>query len=229
MTDEQVDLFYKARMTEEAKLEEKWDKEFKKFFKSQKERFIEAIKTSKKGVAEEYGIDVATELSATIEVINPLMYETLMTGVKQASELVGQPVIADLDFLREWADKVGEEIGQSITDTTINAFNETVRAGVEAGESVADIGKRVEDVFTFASKTRAEMIARTETARGVTEAHRQTYDYYGFYEVKWLLAPGSCQLCNEKNMQKWTIDSITGEIPVHPQCKCDFVPISVKR
>lgn len=229
LTNEQIETFYKARMSQEEMLEKKWQLEFKKFFKSQQERFIDAIEKSGKSVATEYGIDTAKELASTIEIINPLMYETLMTGVKQASDLIGQPTIADLDFLREWLDKVSEEIGQTITDTTINAFNETVRAGVEAGESVGDISKRVREVFSFASKTRAEMIARTETARGVTEAHRQTYDYYGFYEVKWLLAPGSCSLCLDKSQRKWTIDSITGEIPVHPQCKCDFVPISGSR
>lgn len=229
LTNEQIETFYKARMSQEEMLEKKWQSEFKKFFKSQQERFIDAIEKSGKSVATEYGIDTAKELASTIEIINPLMYETLMTGVKQASDLIGQPTIADLDFLREWLDKVSEEIGQTITDTTINAFNETVRAGVEAGESVGDISKRVREVFSFASKTRAEMIARTETARGVTEAHRQTYDYYGFYEVKWLLAPGSCALCEDKARSKWTIDNIKGEIPVHPQCKCDFTPISGSR
>lgn len=226
MSEEQVDLFYKARMTEEEVLEKLWIDEFKKFFTKQKDRFIEAVEKSKKGVAEEYDIDVAYELTATIEVINPLMYETVMRGVRQASELVGEPVIADLDFLREWLDDVSQNIGQQISDTTINAFNDALREGVEAGESVGDLSKRVEEVFTFASKNRAEMIARTEVARGVTEAHRQTYDYYGFNEVKWLLAPGSCALCDEKSRSKWSISSVRGEIPVHPNCKCDFTPIS---
>lgn len=226
LTDEQIETFYKARMTEEAQLEKKWIEEFKKFFKSQKDRFIEKIKENKKGVIEEYGIDVAGELASTVEVISPLMYETVMTGVKQASELIGQPIIADLDFLRDWLDKVGQEIGENINDTTINAFTETLREGTEAGESVDELAGRVEEVFKFATKTRAEMIAKTETARGVTEAHRQTYDHYGFYEVKWLLSPGACPICEEKKKQAWTVESIAGEIPVHPNCKCDFTPIA---
>ena len=226
MTDEAIETFYKARMTEEEKLEKLWTSEFKKFFKSQKERFISKIEEGKKGIAEEYGIDVATELSATIEVINPLMYETLMRGVKQASELIGQPVIADMDFLKDWLDKVSVEIGTNINDTTINAFTEALMEGTQAGESVTEIGKRVEDIFTFASKTRAELIARTETARGVTEAHRQTYDYYGFYEVKWLLSPGACAICEDEGKKKWTLDTIKGMIPRHPNCKCDMTPIA---
>ena len=225
LSDEAIERFYKGRMSEEAVLEKEWIDEFKKFFKEQKVRFLEQVERSKKGLAKEVGIDVASELSATIELISPLMYKTAMIGIKQASELVDQPIIADMDFLKDWLGKVSEETGKAITDTTIKEFEKTMRAGVEAGESLGDLSKRVEEVFDFATKTRAELIARTETARGVTEAHRQTYDYYGFSEVKWLLAPGSCDECLAKEQDSWTIDSIKGEIPVHPRCKCDFTPI----
>jgi len=225
LTDGQIETFYKKRMTEEVVLENHWRDEFKKFFKNQKERFVDKLEKSKKGLASEIGIDVAGEVSATFELISPLMYETLMVGVKQASELVDQPIISDLDFLREWLDDVGKQVAQEITDTTIEAFDKTLREGIEQGEGIKDLTSRVENVFDFATKSRAEMIARTETARGVTEAHRQTYDYYGFSEVKWLLAPGSCEVCEQLAQDAWNVDSIKGEIPVHPNCKCDFTPI----
>ncbi len=228
LSDEQINTFYKGRMDEEVKLEKLWADSFKEFFKEQKNRFISKIEENMKGVAEEYGIDVASELTATVEVISPLMYETVMVGVKQASELIGQPIIADLDFLNEWLGKVSQEIGEQINQTTIDAFVEALREGTEAGESVGEVSKRVEDIFTFATKSRAEMIAKTETARGVTEAHRQTYDYYGFEDVKWLLAPGSCEICAGKSRQSWTTSNIKGEIPVHPNCKCDFTPLTFR-
>lgn len=226
LSDDQINVFYKNRMSQENVLEGRWIKEFKKLFKDQKKRFIEQLEKSKKGFAKEMGIDVEKEMQTTIEIIKPLMYETLITGVKQASELIDQPLVSDFDFLRDWLDNVSEKIGEQITDTTIKDFDKTLREGVENGESMKELTERVENVFEFASKSRADMIARTEVARGITEAHRQTYDYYGFYEVKWLLAPGSCEECEQLSQDHWNIDSIQGEIPVHPNCKCDFTPIS---
>lgn len=226
MTDDIIDTWYKARIAEEDVLEEVWKEAFIKFFKSQKARFIEVVESANKGVAEEYGIDVAEELGAVVEVINPLMYETVMRGVAQASELVGQPAIADFEFLREWLDKVGEEVGEKITNTTIMAFDKTMQDGIAKGEGVGELKKRVEVVFDFANDSRATMIARTESARGITEAHRQTYEYYGFENVEWLLEPGACVQCQAKKAQgAWTTSSIKGEIPVHPNCRCDFTPI----
>jgi len=225
LTDEMIDTWYKARMKEDESLEGIWKNGFKKFFKEQEKRFITALEENKKGVAQEYGIDVAEELGATVEVISPLMYETVMRGVNQASELVGQPAIADFEFLREWLNKVGEEIGENINNTTITAFDETIRQGLAEGEGIGELKKRVSEVFDFATDTRAEMIARTETARGITEAHRQTYEYYGFIDVEWLLSPGACSECIAKKGNSWTTKSIQGEIPVHPNCKCDFTPL----
>lgn len=212
-------------MKEEEVLEDMWIKDFVKFFADQEKRFIEKVVTANKGIAEEYGIDVEAELATTIEVVNPLMFETLMTGVNQASELTGQASIADFEFLREWLDKVEVEIGKSITNTTITAFNKTIEDGVAKGEGIDELTKRVETIFDFAKDSRSTMIARTETARGITEAHRQTFEYYGFEEVEWLLSPGACADCIAKDAQTWTTATIKGEIPVHPNCKCDFVPL----
>jgi len=210
-------------MSEERLLEDKWIGDFKSFFKDQEKRFITKLKDHKKSAIGDLGIDVEDELQATITIIDPLIYATVMQGIKQASDLLQQPYIADLDFLKAWIAKVSEEIGTVINNTTIDAFNSSLTIGLESGEGIADLTKRVSEVFDFATDTRATMIARTETARGIAEAHRQTYDYYGYEHVDWLTYD-ACDECISKSLQKWTVDTIAGEIPVHPNCKCDFVP-----
>ena len=131
----------------------------------------------------------------------------------------------DMDFVKEWLDKVSKETGESITNTTIEAFEKTLNDGIAAGESLSELKNRVEEVFNFAKDYRATMIARTETARGVTEAHRKMYEHYGFDEVKWLLSSGACEECIVKAGDKWTVKTIEGQIPVHPNCKCDHTPL----
>ena len=224
--DEQRERFYKIRMDNEAKLENLWKKKFTEFFKEQQERFIKSLEDHhKKDVATQYGINKTEELGATIAVIDPLLYETVMTGIAGASELIGEDMIVDMDFIKEWISKVELETGESINNTTIEAFEKTMKEGVEAGEELESLKKRVEEVFKFATEYRAEMIARTESARGVVEAHRKTYEHYGFTDVEWLLSPDACDICIAKAEEDWTVKSIEGEIPAHPNCKCDFTPL----
>ncbi|RJQ67331.1 MAG: phage portal protein [Desulfobacteraceae bacterium] len=224
LSQDQIDAFYKLRMADEGTLEGKWEKTFINHFEAQKGRFLGKIE-GKKSAVEDYDIDVEEELKTTIDIINPLMYETVMKGTQHASELIGESAILDMDFIKDWLDGVAEKTGESITNTTIEAFEEAVKESVAAGESINELKNRVEDIFEFAKGTRATMIARTETARGVTEAHRKMYEYYGFTDVKWLLSPGACEDCIKKAYLKWTVKNIEGQIPVHPNCKCDHTPI----
>ena len=228
LSDDQIDAFYKRRMEEEGSLETLWTKRFAEFFTAQKERFLQKLEDNIgniKGIAEDLQIDTEQELKATIEIISPLMYETMAKASINAAELVNERTIIDMDFIKTWIDGVSKKTGESITDTTIEAFAKTLKEGIDAGEGLGELKNRVEEVFTFATDYRALLIARTETARGVTEAHRKTYEHYGFTDVKWLLAPGSCELCAEKADASWTVKSIESEIPVHPNCKCDMSPI----
>jgi len=227
LSQEQIDTFYKLRMTEEGALEGMWEKGMTQFFASQKDRFLEKLDANfakLKGIEDDLNIDASDELKATINIISPLMYQTLMKGSVQAAEVIGEPAILDMDFFKIWLDKVSEETGQSINNTTIQAFADTLKEGIAAGEGLNDLKTRVQVIFDFATATRATLIARTETARGVTEAHRKMYEHYGFDEVKWLLAPGACEECAGRSEEKWTINSIDGQIPVHPNCKCDMTP-----
>ena len=223
VSDEQREAFYKRRMADEGQLESMWEKAMTAMFEKQQERFLSAL-DNKKDVATDYGIDVKEEMKTTINIISPLIYETVKNGTLQAEELIGESAIFDMDFIKSWIDKVSEETGKSITNTTIEAFEKTMKTGIEAGESLGELKNRVEEVFEFAKGTRATLIARTETARGVAEAHRKMYEHYGFEDVKWLLSPGACEICQEKAKSDWTVKSIEGEIPVHPSCKCDYVP-----
>lgn len=225
-SDEQRDRFYKARMDKEKQLEGLWKKTFIGFFTAQSERFIKSIEDNfKKDAVTQYGISKTEELGATIAIIDPLIYQTVMTGIAGASELIGEEMVVDMDFIKEWISRVELEIGEKINNTTLEEFEKTMKEGVENGEDLEKLKKRVEEVFKFATDYRAEMIARTESARGVVEAHRKTYEHYGFTDVEWLLSPDACPTCQAKSLEDWTVKSIEGEIPVHPNCKCDFTPV----
>jgi len=205
---------------------EVWQEQLERFFRYQEKRFLNAVNnTFKKEMSDQVGINRNNELSAVIEVIKPLYEITFDEGVVGASEILGEDFVLDKEFMREWLDKVSLEIGEKITDETIGKFNKTMQAGITEGEDLEMLRTRVENIFEFAKNYRAEMIARTESARGVTEGHRSAYEQYGVSSVEWLLSPDACAICKGKSTEEWDIKSIKGEIPVHPNCMCDFTPI----
>jgi len=82
-----------------------------------------------------------------------------------------------------------------IRTDNITQINETVRKqifkaikeGTEAGETVAQIGDRIRDIYNMAS-SRSLMIARTETVGAVNGGSQLYYDSEGVQKKEWLTA-----------------------------------------
>lgn len=113
-------------------------------------------------------------------------------------ETVGQSVMGDLavgiDFdiqnprvQRYLGDKLAK-YSKDVNDTTLEALRKTLREGVEAGESIPNLRKRVQHVFDVANKSRAIKIARTETASAANKATLEAYRQSEVVEKKEYLA-----------------------------------------
>jgi HK97 family phage portal protein len=153
-----------------------------------------------------------------------------------------------VEYLREH----GAELIKSINTTTRDQLRETLAEGFEAGEGIPKLRKRVEEVFSEATRNRAGMIARTEVLRasnfGTLEAYRQS-------EVveaqEWLAERDgrACIYCLEmdgkiigldkkwfKSGDKLTVEGQTLKISdlavtvpneIHPNCRCTTLPVLV--
>jgi len=81
------------------------------------------------------------------------------------------------------------------------------------------------------AKRRAEMIARTETIRAFTIASLQEYKNWGVLglkvQVEFLTAGDDrvCPKCAHLENKIYSIDEAWNIIPVHPMCRCLFLPI----
>lgn len=92
---------------------------------------------------------------------------------------------------------------------------------------------------TLTARQRAMMIARTETARAMTQGRLQSYANYGVTKIKILTAEDAnvCPICLEAAYifnGEMSMDNVAGEkiwditdadklVPFHPNCRCSVM------
>jgi len=83
------------------------------------------------------------------------------------------------------------------------------------------------------AQRRAELLARTEIIRSYAEASLQEYKNWGVVGVKVkaeFRTAGDdrvCPICASMEGKVFTLDEASGKIPVHPQCRCIWLPLDV--
>lgn len=83
-----------------------------------------------------------------------------------------------------------------------------------------EIDRRVGVYERRLHRKRAEMIARTETARARNEGILLAMVQSQVGKVRWKAHAGACELCEPMNGEIFTLGQATGTLPYHPNCKC---------
>ena len=73
---------------------------------------------------------------------------------------------------------------------------------------------------------RTEMISRTETAASVSEGTLGVYAEAGENMVEFESSADACPTCLPMNGTKYALDASSGIIPVHPNCRCTWMPVA---
>lgn len=115
---------------------------------------------------------------------------------------------------------------KNITGTTLDGLGNVISDGLANGDPFQKTATAVMDFV--ANPYRANMIADTEFARGMTSAALDTYSANGVEQVEWLAEGDACELCQE-NEDASPIgmgdDWPNGDVPVHPLCRCAIAPV----
>jgi HK97 family phage portal protein len=99
-------------------------------------------------------------------------------------------------------------MARNFNDETITALNETINAGVQAGDNLADLKKRVEATYKETKGYRAERIARTETLKASNRATVNAYKQTGYVTGKqWYANPGACPICESVDGKVVSLDT----------------------
>ena len=145
-----------------------------------------------------------------------------------------------------------QKMAKNFNAETIAALNKTLAEGVQEGESLAKLKKRVQNVYAQAKGYRAERIARTETLKASNKATVFAYKQTGYVKAKkWFANPGHCDICAQLNGKTAGLDEnyieLGGSVeytdaegkeqryqvsyddienpPLHPNCRCAIIPV----
>lgn len=120
---------------------------------------------------------------------------------------------------------------QGITAAMDQQISRVLAQGIAEGKGPKAISRDLLDRVDKIAKPRAETLARTEVIGAHAEAALNSYKEAGLNEVQadveFATAGDSrvCPRCEALEGQVFTIMEASGMIPVHPNCRCTWLPI----
>ena len=125
------------------------------------------------------------------------------------------------------------EFAKSTLDTTTKSINEAMAAtreaiaeGLDSGESIADLKKKVGGIFENLEGSRAELIAQTEASRAYHEGLRESAKISGVVKgLKHLTSSEPCQICEELDGKVYDLDEPLPPENSHPLCECTLLEV----
>jgi len=103
--------------------------------------------------------------------------------------------------------------------------------GLVHGYSMEKVARNLSDAVDKMNRTRARLIARTEIIRAHAEGQLDGLEALGVSKVEKeveLSTAGDervCATCEGLEGETYTIDEARGVIPLHPLCRCSWIPV----
>ncbi len=164
----------------------------------------------------------------------PLLIDQAILAGQEALKLINSEDIYTPDNLRAQIAKNVANFTQSLLDTDRQKLIDILSEGIEQGESIADIRNTITADFADYSKNQAMLITRTEVARASTQGVLDAWEQSGLVEGKqWVVMEGGdeCDAYDgeiealDGNFYPDTTEFADGDPPLHPNCKCQLIPV----
>lgn len=149
---------------------------------------------------------------------------------------------------QKYVEKRTQKMAQNFNDQTLEKLNKSLAEGIQAGENLDKLRKRVDEVYGDAERYRTLRVARTETLNASNEATNEAYRQTGYVKGKeWYVNPDACDLCTPFEGKTIGLDDTyvkegesyedaSGEVhensyddidspPLHPNCRCTILPV----
>lgn len=124
----------------------------------------------------------------------------------------------NFEGLRGISSAMSVEIGRVLSDG--------LASGLHPYQIAKDINGRVRAI----GLNRARVLARTELSRAHADATLNRYEQYGVDKVNGFAEfstsnTGVCPICRDLEGKEYRVKDAAGVIPVHPNCRCTWLPV----
>ena len=114
-------------------------------------------------------------------------------------------------------------IVSGLNDTTVDRIGNRIADGLMLGLPSGDIADSIYDLV--GDPYRAEMIAHTESTRGMQAGTLESYNSNGVGRWELLPADGACEECLALVGQEFPAIDLNDMPPIHPWCRCSTIPV----
>ena len=252
------EAFWKLFIKQSDSFEARYKKTIRDIFKRQEKETLERLETATKALTPK---DI-NKILFSLDTENKVSIKLLLPIMRQFMEEQGNNTLDELGMTEIAFDSATITARQFLTDSAlrgIKAINKVTKSklrkvlsfGIGEGESIAEIKRKIKNVFTEATSVRAERIARTEIIKAGNRGTLEAYNQSGVVAGKeWFTALDErvCQWCQPMHGKTKAIDgnffnqgeTFTGKDggqlpirlddipapPLHPNCRCVLVPIT---
>lgn len=215
------------------------------FSRQEKSVLASVVEKELKSISFKFDVDAEEEIF--VKVFIPKLEDIIARHGAEALAMVTARQTFDTqnERISKFLDSRGTQFAKSVNQTTKDKINEEIKAGIDAGEGIAEIRNRIQEVFAGARAVRAEAIARTEVSRSSNFATIEGYKQSGVVSGKeWLTAfdERTCDECADMDGKMIELDQnyfdqgdnlgpisfdyedIEGP-PLHVSCRCSTIPV----
>lgn len=178
--------YFEKRISEQDAYEAQFLKVFRSYLKDQKDRLIEAMGGKRKDILDS-SFNMKVEISLAKGQLMPLLMKMMVKSGNDAMRLAGSNKPFNWgDAINSSLDQRAELFSKSINDTTFKLLKKEFTRSQDLGEGRKELIKRIEEVYSDYSKTRATMIARTEVHAAVQSSTLEGYYQAGMTIKIWV-------------------------------------------
>ncbi len=163
-----------------------------------------------------------------------VIQHTVIEGVRQAIDLVEILKQFGAEFLNPhslaWIETDSLKLAKGVNKTTRAQLRRSLAEGFSAGEGIPKLSARVSSLYSQKYSRHAHTVARTETIRASNFGALQGYKDAGVEMVEFYVSldESTCEECEVLSGKHFTPSEAEGLIPVHPNCRCTYLPVIPK-
>ncbi len=170
-----------------------------------------------------------SQVGAGISFITPRIMEYILSGEKQGNDLIGTDQSIANNKIEKFVKSRAEYFSNTINETTKESLLNSVAEGIANSEDDTKIIDRVKSIYTTASNSRSQMIARTEISASANFGKIELFKEAGVESLEWVVVNPEDDDCLENEGVVISIgDNFPSGVsapPVHPNCMCSVNPV----